>query len=75
MNMFVLYSVTQTVSHRFKHFLYFGLKLWYIVSHYFELRFSDFGRVTQNVSFDYQYIGYYEEIHEENELFHLGKIK
>ena len=30
----------------------------------------DFGRVTQNVSFDYQYIGHYKEIHEENELFH-----
>ena len=32
--------------------------------------FSDFGIVTQDVSFDYQYISHYEEIHEENELFH-----
>ena len=29
--------------------------------------------VTQNVSFDYRYIGHYKEIHEEKELFHGGK--
>ena len=35
---------------------------------------KDFGRATQNVSFDYQYVAYCEEIHEENELIHLGKV-
>jgi len=35
--------------------------------------FWDFGRVTPNVSFDCQYMGCYEGIREESELFHLGK--
>ena len=44
-------------------------------THYFELRFLGFWTSNSKFSFDYQYIGYYEDIYEENELFHSGKIK
>ena len=33
---------------------------------------TEVGRQKNIVFLDYQYIGHYKEIHEENELFHVG---
>ena len=52
-----------------------GIELWIrcgCPDHYFQLRFEGFWTSNRNRFFYYLYVGHYEEIHEENELFHVG---